>query len=199
LYLEAVLQGYRLIRVPVNAERRKVFEGMSDRELAWLLAGYRNLHNITDTSQRKRLIRALEIEEYYAGHPEISLDYPKLHPLLIGLAADRDVRRSKITKRLRHRLEEGMVQEAEQLHEKGLGYEKMMYYGLEYKYLALYLQGQLEYDEMFSRLETAIHQFSKRQMTWFRKMEREGFIIHWLDAELPDKEKIKRVLKLLGK
>jgi len=198
LYLEAVLKGYKLIRVPVNEERRKVFEDMSDGELSELLAEYKNLHNVSDTSQRKRLIRALEIEEYYMDHPEISLDYPRINPLIIGLAADRDVRRARITERLSNRLESGMIEEARQLVEKGLSHERLVYYGLEYKYLAMYLQGQLNYDEMFIRLNTAIHQFSKRQMTWFRKMEREGFIIHWLAAELPAEEKIKKVLSLLA-
>ncbi len=197
LYIEAVLKGYKLIRVPVNAERRKVFEEMSDGELSELLASCKNLHNISDTSQRKRLIRALEIEEYYKDHPEINLDYPRINPLLIGLSADRDVRRAKITDRLASRMENGMVEEAKRLVEKGLGYDKLVYYGLEYKYLAMYLQGQLNYEEMFARLNTAIHQFSKRQMTWFRKMEREGFIIHWMDADLPVDEKVKQVLSWL--
>jgi len=197
LYLEVVLKGYKLIRVPLNAERRRLFENMTDNELTELLSSYKDLHNVSDTSQRKRLIRALEIEEYYTDHPEISLEYPQINPLLIGLKADREVRRARITERLTTRLEKGMIEEAQQLVAEGLSYDKMIYYGLEYKYLAMYLQGRLKYDEMFVLLNTAIHQFSKRQMTWFRKMEREGFDIHWLDAELPADEKMRQLLSQL--
>jgi len=193
LYLEAVLKGYRLIRVPENTGRRQHFEKMSDTELCQMLATHKILHNVSDTSSRKRLIRALEISEYYKSHPEESTAYPDINSLLIGLNAPRDVIRQNITKRLKLRLEQGMVDEARRLSETGMDHEQMTWYGLEYKYLSMFLQGYLSYDEMFSRLNTVIYRFAKRQMTWFRKMEREGFMIHWLDATVPVSENLAKV------
>ena len=197
LYLEAVLKGYKLIQVPVDRDRRKQFEQMSDEELADLLASFKELHNISDTSSRKRLVRAVEIAEYYQANPSKSSGYPDLTPLVIGLSADRDLRRQRITERLKFRLENGMIDEAKKLIEQGLSYEKMIYYGLEYKYLAFYLKGDISYDEMFTQLNTAIHRFAKRQMTWFRRMEREGINIKWIDSGSPDDEKLILALNLL--
>ncbi|HDR88649.1 MAG TPA: tRNA (adenosine(37)-N6)-dimethylallyltransferase MiaA [Bacteroidetes bacterium] len=197
LYLEAVLRGYRLIRVPVDHSFRKSLEGKSMEELTRLLAGYKTLHNKTDTDTRKRLVRALEIARYQARHPEPAHDLPDLRPLVVGVQIDRETRRQRITLRLRQRLEAGMVDEVKDLLEKGVSEERLMYYGLEYKYITLYLTGRLGYDEMFSGLETAIHRFAKRQMTWFRGMQRRGIPIHWVDFHLPEKEKVAVILEWL--
>jgi len=186
LYLEAVLKGYRLIRVPVDPEFRRSMEGKSMEELARLLAGYKTMHNKTDTDTRKRLLRALEIARFQARHSEPANDLPDLRPLVVGVQIDRETRRKRITLRLRKRLEAGMIDEVKDLLEKGVSEERLMYYGLEYKYITLYLKGRMEYDEMFSGLETAIHRFAKRQMTWFRGMQRRGIPIRWVDFHLPE-------------
>jgi tRNA dimethylallyltransferase len=199
LYLEAVLKGYRLINVPVNLQFRKTLENKSPEELADLLKSWKSVHNISDLASRKRIIRALEIESYYRTSPEIKQDYPELNPLITGIFCDRDLRRGRITARLKERLENGMIDEVERLMKKGISFEKMMYYGLEYKFIAQYLKGELDYNEMFTGLNIAIHQFSKRQMTWFRRMERGGMKIHWLDASLPDEKKVEKTLELLKK
>jgi tRNA dimethylallyltransferase len=197
LYLEAVLKGYRLINVPVNEPLRKDLENKSMEELAEILKSFKTLHNITDIGTRKRLLRAIEIESYYRENPDMSQDYPRLNPFIIGISGDRAARRERITKRLKERLDHGMIEEAERLLRDGISYEKMVYYGLEYKYLALYLKGDISYNEMFTRLNTAIHQFAKRQMTWFRRMERNGFKIHWLDISQDDEEKLKKTFEWL--
>jgi tRNA dimethylallyltransferase len=199
LYLEAVLKGYRLINVPVNLQFRKTLENKSPEELADLLKSWKSVHNISDLASRKRIIRALEIESYYRTSPEIKQDYPELNPLITGIFCDRDLRRGRITARLKERLENGMIDEVERLMKNGISFEKMMYYGLEYKFIAQYLKGELDYNEMFTGLNIAIHQFSKRQMTWFRRMERGGMKIHWLDARLPDEKKVEKTLELLKK
>ena len=190
LYLEAVLKGYRLLPVPENPELRARLADKSLEELTELLKTYKTLHNTTDVDTAKRAIRAIEIEEYYLHTPVDERSFPQLKSLIIGVDIDRDLRREKITRRLKQRLDEGMVDEVRRLLERGIAAEDLIYYGLEYKYLTLYVTGQLTYDEMFHGLETAIHQFAKRQMTWFRGMERRGFTIHWMDARLPMEEKI---------
>ena len=197
LYLEAVLKGYRLLPVPENPELRARLADKSLEELTELLKTYKTLHNTTDVDTPKRAIRAIEIEEYYRHTPVDERAFPRLKSLLIGVDIDRDLRREKITRRLRQRLDEGMVDEVRRLLDKGLAPEDLIYYGLEYKYLTLYVTGRLTYDEMFTGLETAIHQFAKRQMTWFRGMERRGFTIHWVDARLPMEEKIAFVKRKL--
>lgn len=197
MYLESVLKGYKLMPVPENQELRTHLSKHSLEELTEILAQYKTLHNSTDVDTVKRAIRAIEIEEYYAAHPVPERDFPKLNSLIIGVDIDRDMRREKITRRLRQRLEEGMIDEVRQLIAQGISPEDLIYYGLEYKYLTLYVIGRLSYDEMFTELETAIHQFAKRQMTWFRGMERRGFTIHWISATLPMEEKIAFVLKKL--
>lgn len=199
LYLEAVLKGYRLINVPVDHRLRKSFENKSDEELAYILKSWKPVHNITDLVSRKRLIRALEIESYYLTNKETRRDYPELNPLITGILCDRDVRRERITARLKERLENGMIEEVEQLIRKGISHEKLIYYGLEYKYIARYLKGELAYNEMVTGLNIAIHQFAKRQMTWFRRMERGGIKIHWIDAGLPDDEKVKLTMAWLNR
>ena len=197
MYLEAVLKGYRLLPVPENAELRQSLADKSLDELTEILKQYKTLHNTTDVDTTKRAIRAIEIEDYYAHTPVESRSFPHLHSLIIGIQIDRETRRNKITQRLKQRLQEGMVDEVRHLLEKGLSAEDLIYYGLEYKYLTLYATGQLTYNEMFHQLETAIHQFAKRQMTWFRGMERRGFTIHWIDAQLPTEEKIDIVKRKL--
>lgn len=190
MYIESVLKGYRLLPVPENAELRKLLADKSLEELTEILKGYKNLHNTTDVDTAKRAIRAIEIEEYYTHTPVGERPFPQLNSLIIGVDIDRELRREKISRRLRQRLDEGMVDEVRRLIEQGIAPDDLIYYGLEYKYLTLYVLGQLTYEEMFCQLEIAIHQFAKRQMTWFRGMERRGFTIHWVDARLPMQEKI---------
>ncbi len=197
LYIESVLKKYKLINVPVDPELRKQLENRSLDELADTLRGFRKLHNTTNIDTKKRAIRAIEIETYYRDHPDINPDLPEIKPLIVGIKIDRDARREKITDRLKKRLEEGMVDEVESLLKKGLKPEDMIYYGMEYKYVTLYLTGELTYDEMFKKLNTEIHRFAKRQMTWFRGMERKGFVINWIDAAEPDGKKVGKVLALL--
>ena len=198
LYIEAVLKGYRLIPVPENPELRERLADKSLAELTDILAGYKQLHNTTDVDTVKRAIRAIEIEEYYLRQPVDAREFPAIRSLLVGVDIDRELRREKITRRLRQRLEEGMVDEVERLLEEGIAPDDLIYYGLEYKFLTQYVVGQLSFDEMFHGLETAIHQFAKRQMTWFRGMERRGFTIHWIDATLPLEEKVENILALAG-
>ncbi len=190
LYLESVLKGYRLLPVPENPELRARLSGKTLDELTALLRTYKTLHNTTDVDTPKRAIRAIEIEEYYRTQAADERPFPKLDSLIIGVAIDRDLRRSKITRRLRQRMDEGMADEVRRLLAGGLTPDDLIYYGLEYKYITLYVTGQLSFDDMFTQLETAIHQFAKRQMTWFRGMERRGFVIHWVDVTLPMAEKI---------
>lgn len=197
LYLESVLKGYRLLPVPENPELRARLASLSLEELTRLLASYKTLHNTTDVDTPKRAIRAIEIEEYYRHTPVDERSFPPLQSLIIGVDIDRDLRRQKITRRLHQRLDEGMVDEVRRLLAQGIPADDLIYYGLEYKYLTLYAIGRLSYEEMFHQLETAIHQFAKRQMTWFRGMERRGFTIHWIDATLPLEEKVERILSFL--
>ena len=190
LYLESVLKGYKLLPVPENPELRARLADKSLEELTGILQQYKTLHNTTDVDTAKRAIRAIEIEEYYAHTPVDERTFPQLNSLIIGVAIDRELRREKISRRLRQRLDEGMVDEVRRLIEQGIQPDDLIYYGLEYKYLTLYVIGKLTYEEMYRELEIAIHQFAKRQMTWFRGMERRGFTIHWMDAGLPMEEKI---------
>ena len=190
LYLESVLKGYKLLPVPENPELRVRLADKSLEELTGILQQYKTLHNTTDVDTAKRAIRAIEIEEYYAHTPVDERTFPQLNSLIIGVDIDRELRREKISRRLRQRLDEGMVDEVRRLIEQGIQPDDLIYYGLEYKYLTLYVIGKLTYEEMYQELEIAIHQFAKRQMTWFRGMERRGFTIHWMDAGLPMEEKI---------
>ena len=190
LYLESVLKGYKLLPVPENPELRARLADKSLEELTGILQQYKTLHNTTDVDTAKRAIRAIEIEEYYAHTPVDERTFPKLNSLIIGVDIDRELRREKISRRLRQRLDEGMVDEVRRLIEQGIQPDDLIYYGLGYKYLTFYVIGKLTYEEMYQELEIAIHQFAKRQMTWFRGMERRGFTIHWMDAGLPMEEKI---------
>ncbi len=193
LYVEAVLKGYKLLPVPANEALRASLAGLSLPELAERLATYKKLHNTTEIDTPKRAIRAIEIEEYYRTHPLEVKDFPVLHPLIVGVDVSREVRRERITRRLHERLAHGMVEEVKRLLDAGVKPDDLLYYGLEYKYLTLYLIGKLSYDDMVAQLNVAIHQFAKRQMTWFRKMEREGFDIRWLDAAMPLAEQVETV------
>ncbi len=197
MYIESVLKGYKLLPVPENAELRSSLADKSLDELTTILAGYKKLHNSTDVDTVKRAIRAIEIEEYYRQQPVSAREFPAINSLVIGVDIDRDLRRTKITRRLKQRLDEGMVDEVRALLDAGIPAEDLIYYGLEYKYLTLYAVGQLTYDEMFHQLEIAIHQFAKRQMTWFRGMERRGFNIHWIDASLPMEQKVEEIVGLI--
>lgn len=197
MYIESVLRGFKLLDVPQNLALRESLKGKSLAELEQILASYKVLHNKTDVDSAQRAIRAIEIEEFYKTEAPDKREYAPINSLIIGVDIDRDLRREKISKRLRARLDEGMVDEVRAILATGVKPEDLIYYGLEYKFLTLYIIGQLTYDEMISQLEIAIHQFAKRQMTWFRGMERRGLHIHWLDAMLPTDEKINNVLALI--
>ena len=202
LYIEAVLKGYHLSPVPQNQELRNRLEGKSLAELTQMLTELKqktgsNMHNTTDVDSCQRAIRAIEIETYNIEHPTPRRELPPVDSIIIGIDIDRELRREKITRRLKARLDEGMVDEVKALLEEGISPEDLIYYGLEYKFVTEYLIGQTSYDEMFTRLEIAIHQFAKRQMTWFRGMERRGFRIHWIDATLPMDEKIEIIKQLI--
>ena len=197
MYLESILKGYRLLPVPENKELRERLASKSLEELTDILSRYKKLHNSTDVDTVKRAIRAIEIEEYYLTQDVNARSFPEIHSLIVGVDIDRNLRRQKITNRLKKRLQEGMVDEVKALLKEGINPDDLIYYGLEYKYLTLYAVGKLSYDEMFSQLEIAIHQFAKRQMTWFRGMERRGFQIHWIDAEAPLNENVERIIDLI--
>ena len=199
LYIEAVLKGYKLLDVPPNPALRERLREKSLPELEILLASYKVLHNKTDVDSVQRAIRAIEIEELYRTQAPDVREYAPLNSLLVGVAIDRELRREKISMRLRARLDEGMVDEVRRILSNGVAPEDLIYYGLEYKFLTLYIIGKLTYEEMVSQLEIAIHQFAKRQMTWFRGMERRGCTIHWLDATLPMADKVEQILTWLGK
>ena len=197
LYVESVLKGYRLLPVPENPALRAKLEEKSLEELTALLATYKQLHNNTDTDNKKRAIRAIEIEEYYRTCPVEERYFPQINALTIGVQVDREVRRERISRRLLERLDCGMVDEVRGLLDSGLQPDQLIYYGLEYKYLTLYLTGAMGYDEMVSGLEIAIHQFAKRQMTWFRGMEKRGVDIHWVDASRPLPEVVEQIKSMM--
>lgn len=197
MYVESVLRGYRLIPVPENKELRERLSDKSLAELTEILASYKVLHNNTDTDTAKRAIRAIEIEEYYRQCPVEERCFPDIKTLTIGVDVSRDVRRQRISNRLRARLNEGLVEEVERLLASGLTAEQLIYYGLEYKFVTLYVTGAMSRDDMIKNLETAIHQFAKRQMTWFRGMERRGVKINWIDSALPMAEQIDIIRRLL--
>ena len=198
MYLESVLRGYRLVEVPENKELREALADKSLEELTTMLSGYKQLHNTTDVDTCKRAIRAIEIEEYYRVNDVNIREFPEIKSLTIGLDVSRELRRERITRRLHERLAEGMVDEVRGILASGVAPEDLIYYGLEYKYLTLYVIGELTYDEMVSQLEIAIHQFAKRQMTYFRGMERRGVPIHWLDASLSTEEKVETIVRMIN-
>ena len=197
MYIESILKGYRLIDVPVNDSLRKDLINKSRGELVDMLNEFKVPHNVTDTNDLKRLIRALEIQEFYKNNPQMVTSFPEINSVLFAIRFDRKIIRERITMRLKERLEAGMENEVKELFEKGLTPDQLKFYGLEYKFLTQYVTGELSYDEMFSLLNTAIHQFAKRQMTWFRKMERAGNLIHWIDGNLSINEKVDKALTIL--
>ena len=201
LYIEAVLKGYKLSPVPQNPELRARLEGKTLAELTEMLTALKAqtgtvMHNTTDVDSCQRAIRAIEIETYNLENPVPRRELPPVDSLIIGVNIDREARREKITRRLKARLEEGMIDEVRGLLAEGILADDLIYYGLEYKFVTEYITGQMTYDEMFTRLEIAIHQFAKRQMTWFRGMERRGFTIHWIDALQPMEDKVAQILDL---
>ena len=202
LYIESVLKGYQLSPVPQNPALRTSLEGKTLEELTDMLVDLKakngsNMHNRTDVDTAQRAIRAIEIETYNLEHPMPERELPAVDSLVIGVSIDRDARRDKITRRLKQRLENGMVEEIKGLLDRGIPAENLLYYGLEYKFITEYVIGKTSYEEMLRGLEIAIHQFAKRQMTWFRGMERRGFTIHWIDALQPMEQKVEQVLELM--
>lgn len=202
LYIEAVLGGYNLSPVPQNPQLRTELEGKSLAELTAMLVDLKHrsgsvMHNHTDVDTAHRAIRAIEIETYNLAHPTPDRELPPIDSLIVGINIDRDLRREKITRRLKTRLDEGMADEIRSLIGEGIAPDDLIYYGLEYKFITEYAIGRLSYDEMFRQLEIAIHQFAKRQMTWFRGMERRGYTIHWIDATLPTAEKVDAICALM--
>ncbi len=199
LYVEAVLNGLKLPEVPENKALRAELAGKSLEELTAILERMKKLHNTTDIDTAKRAIRAIEIQQYYHEHPDLKVDttpHPVENALIIGVEIGREERRERISSRLKSRLDSGMVEEVRNILDSGVSPEDLIYYGLEYKFLTNYIIGQSTYDEMVNGLEIAIHQFAKRQMTWFRGMERRGFHINWLPYDLDDEAFVDEVLKL---
>lgn len=199
LYIESVLKGYNLPDVPANPELRVTLEEKSLDELTTILQRYRPLHNTTDTENKKRAIRAIEIEAFKSKQASSSTGFPAVKSTLLGLDIDRELRRKKITARLQTRLQEGMIGEIRNILDSGVSPADLIYYGLEYKFVTLHVTGKMSYEEMFRQLEIAIHQFAKRQMTWFRGMERRGFTIHWIDASIPMEQKLQLAYSFLEK
>ena len=197
MYVDSIVSGYRLIQVPVNAQLRALLAGRSLEELTEILSRYRSLHNRTDVDTAKRAVRAIEIADYYANHPADERPFPVRNPLVTAVFVDRETRRQRISSRLRSRLDNGMIEEVQHLLAAGVHPDDLIYYGLEYKYITLYLMNRLPRDEMVQKLEVEIHRFAKRQMTWFRGMERRGIAINWIDGRLTEEEKVAGIIERL--
>jgi tRNA dimethylallyltransferase len=198
MYLDSILSSYKMFEVPPDTSLRSTLEKKSMDELIGILSTYKDLHNSTDFDTKKRVIRAIEIEHFNKFRSANISQFPVLKSLIIGIMVDREVRRKRISQRLMQRLDSGMVEEVKKLLDDGISMETLFYYGLEYKYITLFLTGKIGYDKMVKDLEIAIHQFAKRQMTWFRGMERKGTVIHWINEELPMEEKVDSIIKLLN-
>ena len=198
LYIEAAIRGYRLIEVPENPTLRAELATKSHAELEQMLASMKKLHNHTDTDSRKRLVRAIEIEHHYANTPAKDFEYPDLKNIIFGVKFPRLQQRERITQRLRQRLTEGMIDEVKGILDNGVSPESLIYYGLEYKWITMHVLGKISYNEMFNGLNTAIHQFAKRQMTWFRRMERNGLTIHWIDGNFSMDQKLELIFHTLN-
>jgi tRNA dimethylallyltransferase len=198
MYADSIISGYKMYEVPPDSGLRIELEKKSMEELREILMTFRNLHNITDIDTKKRVIRAIEIEHSSRNRRNYHSEFPKVRALITAILYDRETRRHMISERLKKRLDSGMIDEVKNLIAAGITTETMIYYGLEYKYITLYLTGKVSYQEMLRDLEIAIHRFAKRQMTWFRGMERRGIRIHWLDGKLPVEEKVAKVLQLLA-
>ena len=199
LYIESVLKAYKLVQVPPNEALRNELAGKTLQQLTEKLSTFKTLHATTDSDTPKRAIRAIEIEQYYTENPQVITKFPSIKNLLIGVKFDRDSRRRRISQRLQQRLDAGMIDEVKSLLAKGIPANSLLEYGLEYKYITQFLLGEFDFETMVDRLTTAIHQFAKRQMTWFRRMERNGMKIHWLDGYMPLEDKINRVFELIQK
>jgi tRNA dimethylallyltransferase len=197
MYADSIITGYKMVEVPPDSGFRNELEKKPIEELKEILSTYKNLHNTTDIDTKKRVIRAIEIEQFNRNRGKQTNEFPKVKSLVVGVMIPRESRRRRITERLKQRLDNGMVNEVKHLIEIGINTDTLIYYGLEYKFITLYLIGKIKYDEMVRDLEIAIHQFAKRQMTWFRGMERRGTKIHWIDGEMPMEENVECVLDLL--
>lgn len=197
MYADSIISGYKMYEVPPDSGLRVELEKKSLEELKIILSTFKNLHNSTDTDSRKRVIRAIEIEHSRTTKTKHGNGFPKVNALLVGILFDRDSRRKRISARLKQRLHSGMIEEVKHLLDNGVNSETLIYYGLEYKFITLYLSGNITYQEMEKDLEIAIHQFAKRQMTWFRGMERKGIKINWIEGDLPLEEKVERVMGML--
>ncbi|MCU0462106.1 MAG: tRNA (adenosine(37)-N6)-dimethylallyltransferase MiaA [Bacteroidales bacterium] len=197
LYIDSIISGYKMYEVPPDSSLRSSLEKKTVEELTEILKTYKKLHNVTDVDTKKRVIRAIEIEHFNSFRKEKQTQFPDLKSLIAGVMVDRETRRRRITARLNQRLESGMVEEVRRLLDEGISEEALIYYGLEYKFITSYLAGKINYEKMVHDLEIAIHQFAKRQMTWFRGMERKGTKINWIDSELPMEEKVAKVSELL--
>jgi tRNA dimethylallyltransferase len=198
MYIDSVITGYKMLEVPPDSGLRMKLEKKSMEELKAILSTYKNLHNTTDLENKKRIIRAIEIAHFDNNKETHKNESQNIRTLVVGVMIERDSRRRRITERLKQRLNQGMVDEVKQLIDSGISTEVLIYYGLEYKFITLYLTGKLSFDEMVRDLEIAIHQFAKRQMTWFRGMEKRGIKIHWIDGEVPFEENVEKVMELLG-
>ncbi len=197
MYVDSIVSGYRLVQVPVNEQLRALLAGRSLEELTEILSKYKSLHNSTDVDTVKRAVRAIEIADYYASHPVDESPFPVRNPLVTAVFVDRETRRHRISERLRTRLAEGMIEEVQRLLAGGIHPDDLIYYGLEYKYITLYLMNRISREEMIQKLEVEIHRFAKRQMTWFRGMERRGIAINWIDGSMSDGEKVNSILSKL--
>lgn len=198
MYVDSIVSGYRLIQVPVNGQLRALLAGRTLEELTEILSRYKSLHNKTDVDTVKRAVRAIEIADYYTRHPRDETPFPVRNPLVTAVFFDRDTRRQRISSRLQSRLRGGMIEEVQRLLAAGVHPDDLIYYGLEYKYVTLYLMDQMSYEEMTRRLEVEIHRFAKRQMTWFRGMERRGIAIHWIDGSMSDEEKTDYIISKIS-
>lgn len=196
MYVDSIVRGYRLIQVPVNSHLRNSLEGRSLKELTEILSHYKSLHNKTDVDTVKRAVRAIEIADYYISHPVDDKPFPVKNPLVVAVFFDRETRRRRISERLKQRLDHGLVEEVQQLLAAGIHPDDIIYYGLEYKYVTLYILNRMSFEEMAQKLEIEIHRFAKRQMTWFRGMERRGITINWIDGQLPDEQKAELVISM---
>ncbi len=197
MYVDSIVSGYRLIQVPVNEPLRVLLAGRSLEELTEILSQYKSLHNKTDVDTVKRAVRAIEIADFYTNHPLNECPFPVKNPLVTAVFFDRETRRERINSRLKARFDGGMVEEVQRLLASGVHPDDLLYYGLEYKYITLYLLNKMDYEEMAQKLEVEIHRFAKRQMTWFRGMERRGITINWIDGQLPDYEKVEMILSMI--
>lgn len=196
MYVESVLRGYQLVQVPVNNDLRRKLSAKTHDQMKELLISYGPLHNRSDLDNVNRTIRAIEIAEHTKQSGAAGFDWPDIRPLVVTVRYSREERRRRISVRLRNRLHEGMIEEIESLLKRGITPDDLVWYGLEYKFITLYLIGELTFDEMFSRLESAIHQFAKRQMTWFRGMERRGVEINWIEGNIPFEKQVEIVTNL---